>query len=225
MTFDSRCGHWTSSRTMALGSTQPLTEISTRNLPRGKRRPARKDDNFTAIYAQIVSEMWEPRRLTFIWASTASYEDGFSFYKIHIYLLLVFLIFLSYLFLLHPTCVLFLLFFLLYFCTPLVFFLSSIFSFIFYSVFFRYVMNPLKHYFNLFIRNNYVKKMEAFKMYELKINTKNWNSQNYICCKWLKYLTCILSLSEAIQIAETFRTSWLSVVRICRWVSTSECEQ
>jgi hypothetical protein len=26
-----------SSRTMALGSTQPLTEMSTRNLPRGKR--------------------------------------------------------------------------------------------------------------------------------------------------------------------------------------------
>jgi hypothetical protein len=27
---------------MALGSTQPLTEISTRNLPAGKGRPARK---------------------------------------------------------------------------------------------------------------------------------------------------------------------------------------
>jgi hypothetical protein len=30
----------TSRRTMALGSTQPLTEMSTRNLHRGKRRPA-----------------------------------------------------------------------------------------------------------------------------------------------------------------------------------------
>jgi hypothetical protein len=29
-----------SSRTMALGSTQPLTEMSTRNLPGGKGRPA-----------------------------------------------------------------------------------------------------------------------------------------------------------------------------------------
>jgi hypothetical protein len=35
-----------SSRTMAPGSTQPLTEMSTRNLPGGKGRPARK-----AVYA------------------------------------------------------------------------------------------------------------------------------------------------------------------------------
>jgi hypothetical protein len=34
---------------MALGSTQPLTEVSTRNLPGGKGRPARKADNFTAV--------------------------------------------------------------------------------------------------------------------------------------------------------------------------------
>jgi hypothetical protein len=33
-----------SSRTMALGSTQPLTEMSTRNLPGGKGRPARGAD-------------------------------------------------------------------------------------------------------------------------------------------------------------------------------------
>jgi hypothetical protein len=37
------------SRTMALGSTQPLTEMSTRNLSGGKGRPARKADNLTAI--------------------------------------------------------------------------------------------------------------------------------------------------------------------------------
>jgi hypothetical protein len=34
---------------MALGSNQPLTEISTRNLPVGKRRPARKAAKLTAI--------------------------------------------------------------------------------------------------------------------------------------------------------------------------------
>jgi hypothetical protein len=34
-------------RTMALGSTQPLTEMCTRNLPGGKGRPARKADNLT----------------------------------------------------------------------------------------------------------------------------------------------------------------------------------
>jgi hypothetical protein len=39
----------TSSRTMALGSTQPLTETSTRNLPGGKNRPASRADNLAAI--------------------------------------------------------------------------------------------------------------------------------------------------------------------------------
>jgi hypothetical protein len=47
-----------SGRTMALGSTQPLTEMSTRNLkkkkekkkkPGGKVRRARRADNFAAI--------------------------------------------------------------------------------------------------------------------------------------------------------------------------------
>jgi hypothetical protein len=41
-------------RTMALGSTQPLTEMSTRNLPGGKGRPARKTDNLTAICEPII---------------------------------------------------------------------------------------------------------------------------------------------------------------------------
>jgi hypothetical protein len=39
---------------MALGSTQPLTEMSNRNLPGGKGRPARKADNLTAICEPIV---------------------------------------------------------------------------------------------------------------------------------------------------------------------------
>jgi hypothetical protein len=43
-----------SSRIMALGSTQPLTEMSTRNLPGSKGRPARKADNLTAICKPIV---------------------------------------------------------------------------------------------------------------------------------------------------------------------------
>jgi hypothetical protein len=38
-----------SCRTMALGSTQPLTEVSTMNLPGGKGRPVPKADNLTAI--------------------------------------------------------------------------------------------------------------------------------------------------------------------------------
>jgi hypothetical protein len=39
---------------MAVGSTQPLTEMSTRNLPGGKEPPARKTDNLTAICEPIV---------------------------------------------------------------------------------------------------------------------------------------------------------------------------
>jgi hypothetical protein len=39
-----------SSRTMALGSTKPLTEMSTSNFPGGKKRPARRADNLAAIY-------------------------------------------------------------------------------------------------------------------------------------------------------------------------------
>jgi hypothetical protein len=34
---------------MALGSTQPITEISTRNLPGSKGRPAHKADSFIGI--------------------------------------------------------------------------------------------------------------------------------------------------------------------------------
>jgi hypothetical protein len=55
-----------SSRTMALGSTRPLTEMSTRNLPGGKGRPARKADNLTS-------------------ASTACYKDSFTFFLLKLY--------------------------------------------------------------------------------------------------------------------------------------------
>jgi hypothetical protein len=43
-----------SSRTVAVGSTQPVTEMSTRNLPEGKGRPALKADHLTAICELIV---------------------------------------------------------------------------------------------------------------------------------------------------------------------------
>jgi hypothetical protein len=39
---------------MALGSTQPLTERSTKILPEGKGRTARKADNLTVICEPIV---------------------------------------------------------------------------------------------------------------------------------------------------------------------------
>jgi hypothetical protein len=39
---------------MTLGSTQPLTEINTKNLPGGKVPPAREADHLTAIFEPIV---------------------------------------------------------------------------------------------------------------------------------------------------------------------------
>jgi hypothetical protein len=46
--------HNLSSRTMALGSTQPLAGMSTRNVPGGKRWLARKADNLAAFYEPNV---------------------------------------------------------------------------------------------------------------------------------------------------------------------------
>jgi hypothetical protein len=55
---------------MALALTQPLTEMSTKNLPVGKARPPRKADNLADIYKPSAYNMWEPRHLTTLWAST-----------------------------------------------------------------------------------------------------------------------------------------------------------
>jgi hypothetical protein len=41
----------------------------------GKGRPARKADNLT-----VIKKMWEPRRLTLVWASTACCKDSFSLF-------------------------------------------------------------------------------------------------------------------------------------------------
>jgi hypothetical protein len=50
---------------MALGSTQPQTEMSTRNLSEGKAWLARMSENFTAIYEPIISQpYWPPRPVT-----------------------------------------------------------------------------------------------------------------------------------------------------------------
>jgi hypothetical protein len=67
-----------SGRNMVLGSTQLLTEMSTRNLPEGgKGRPARKAENLTAICEAIVSKMWEPLRLTTLWDFKVCYGNSF----------------------------------------------------------------------------------------------------------------------------------------------------
>jgi hypothetical protein len=65
---------------MALGSTQPLTEMSTRNIPGGEGRQTRKAHNLTAICEPIVYKMWEPQHLTTLRVSTARYRDTFTFY-------------------------------------------------------------------------------------------------------------------------------------------------
>jgi hypothetical protein len=58
---------------MALESTQPLTEMRTRNLPGGKRQPAREADNLITLCELIVYKMCEPQHLTSLRAFTACY--------------------------------------------------------------------------------------------------------------------------------------------------------
>jgi hypothetical protein len=48
-----------SDRTMAVGSTQPLTEMSTRSISWGWMRPVRKADNLTTILCRC-HKIWEP---------------------------------------------------------------------------------------------------------------------------------------------------------------------
>jgi hypothetical protein len=62
-----------------MGSTKSLTEISARNLHGGYARPVRKADILTTIREHFVYKMWEPRRLTTVWTSTACYRDSFAF--------------------------------------------------------------------------------------------------------------------------------------------------
>jgi hypothetical protein len=60
---------------MALGSTQPLTEMSTRNLP-GSVKGGRR----VGLTADCLDKMWDPRRLTTLWAFTACYRDSYFFF-------------------------------------------------------------------------------------------------------------------------------------------------
>jgi hypothetical protein len=54
--------------------------MSTRNLPGGTGRPARKADKLTATCEPIVYKIWEPRRLTTLWAFLACYGDSLIVY-------------------------------------------------------------------------------------------------------------------------------------------------
>jgi hypothetical protein len=44
-------------RTMAMGPTQLLTEMSTKNLPGGKGRPVHKADSLTAMWADCLENV------------------------------------------------------------------------------------------------------------------------------------------------------------------------
>jgi hypothetical protein len=61
-----------------MGSTQPLTEMSTRNLPDASRRVRLTSP--PSVRADYLEKTWEPRRLTTIWASTACHRDSFTSY-------------------------------------------------------------------------------------------------------------------------------------------------
>jgi hypothetical protein len=68
---------------MVLGSTQPLTEMNTRNIPGGKGRLARKANSLTVICDPIVNKMWEPQQLTTLLNSKVSHKDNFPFFTYH----------------------------------------------------------------------------------------------------------------------------------------------
>jgi hypothetical protein len=50
-----------------------------------KERQPRMADNLTVICEPIVYKMWEPQRLTALWASTACYRDSFTFFSLFPY--------------------------------------------------------------------------------------------------------------------------------------------
>jgi hypothetical protein len=70
--FDSRWCHWNfsfSDRTMALGLTQPPTEMSTRNIFWRLRRPVCRADNLTTFMCRLswnlgISSSWNPLGLS-----------------------------------------------------------------------------------------------------------------------------------------------------------------
>jgi hypothetical protein len=74
---------------MALRSTQPVTEMGTRNLPGSKALLAVKSDNLTDICDPTVYKIWAPVRPKILWASTSSYKDSRTFFNAYIYSRLV----------------------------------------------------------------------------------------------------------------------------------------
>jgi hypothetical protein len=65
------------SRTMAPGSTQPLTELSIRDLLRGEKWPVRRADNLAVSYEPIVWRKCGSLDVSQPYASKDSYRDSF----------------------------------------------------------------------------------------------------------------------------------------------------
>jgi hypothetical protein len=91
--FESRIGgfsfYWPNppSRNTALGSTHPPTETSTRNLPGGQRAAGAWGwQPYRHLWADFLDKMWEPQRLTTLWAFTDCYRGSFTFTLIYMLL-------------------------------------------------------------------------------------------------------------------------------------------
>jgi hypothetical protein len=67
---------WSSGQSFSL----QIQRSRSSNLPGGNGRPALKADNLTAVCESTVYKMWEPRRLTTLWVSTACYKERFIFF-------------------------------------------------------------------------------------------------------------------------------------------------
>jgi hypothetical protein len=71
---------------MTLGSIQPLTEMSTTDIPGGKKRPARRANNLTGIYESENVGASTSRNLKVL---HALYRDSFTFkYILYVYAVL-----------------------------------------------------------------------------------------------------------------------------------------
>ena len=68
-----------SDRTMALGSTQPLVKMSTRNIPGGKGGRCVRLTTSPPLRAEC-QEMWEPKPPGTRWAIPGLLRDSFTFY-------------------------------------------------------------------------------------------------------------------------------------------------
>jgi len=73
--------HWHNpfDRTVALGPTKPLTEMSTRSISWGWKRPVRKADNLTTILGHC-HVIWEPKLPGTLWAPRACNETDLPIY-------------------------------------------------------------------------------------------------------------------------------------------------